>query len=182
MELKIKPVLPVFGEVLESYLHEPKPSREGLSPPHLESPGRHAYQAALHPEARKPALLVEQVMSAPVISLVPGDRADHAKALMKDRGFRHLPIVESKKVIGILSDRDLLRLDPEDHCAVASLMSSQVVTVSPDSPIRHAAQLMFEARVSALPVLGEQGQLLGIITVTDILRAIFEKAPIELWA
>jgi CBS domain-containing protein len=182
MELKIKPVLPVFGEVLETYLHEPKPSGTGASPHHPGRPGSHAYEATLHPEARKPALLVGQVMSAPVISLAPEDRADRAKALMKDRGFRHLPIVESKKVVGILSDRDLLRIDPENHCAVASLMSAGVITVSPDSPIRHAAQLMFEARVSALPVLGEQGQLLGIITVTDILRAIFEKAPLELWA
>lgn len=62
-----------------------------------------------------------------------------------------------------------------------AVMSTRLLTALPDTPIREVAQVMLDERVSCIPVLDADGQLVGIITSTDILRAVITRSPLELW-
>jgi predicted transcriptional regulator len=83
---------------------------------------------------------------------------------------------------GIVSDRDLLRAHEVPSTLLSSLMSKTVRTVVSGTSIRAAASILLKERIGALIVLDFKKNPIGIITNADILKAIVEKAPIELWA
>lgn len=111
-----------------------------------------------------------------------------AAELMKARNIRHLPVMEGERLIGIVSDRDLRQAMPPgalsldvhkvgyllDKVLVRDVMTKQVVGVSPDVSIAKAADLMVRNKIGCLPVL-EGEALVGMITESDILRAVAEK-------
>lgn len=177
---------PVFEALLAEKIAE---SREQLgiasATPHRESVAA-AYGRVSSPEhaRRQPALSVEQVMVSPVERVTSEAPIAEVDALMKKRGFRHVPIVsEDGGLIGIVSDRDVLRATDRSK-TIATLMTTRVLTATPGTSIREAAAVMLRERVSALPVIASvagRSEIAGILTVTDILRAIVERAPIELW-
>lgn len=104
--------------------------------------------------------------------------------LMRRGGFRHLPVTDGERLVGIVSDRDLPVPRPEvapadsaeaaepsmARLAVGDVMSRDVVSVAPDRPVEEAARAMLDLRVGSLPVV-EEGRLIGILTETDLLRA-----------
>lgn len=112
-----------------------------------------------------------------------------AADLMKVRKIRHLPVMDGKELMGIVTDRDLRRAMPaqaksrEGHdpqnvlnrACVRDIMTTRIVGVSPDVSIPKAAGLMYRNKIGCLPVLDEEA-LVGIITESDILRAVAEEA------
>ncbi len=103
---------------------------------------------------------------------------------LREGGFRRLPVVREGRLVGIVTDRDLKEATPSkattlsiyelnyllSKLLVKDVMVASVITVGPDDPIERAALLMEEHRVSGLPVI-EDGHLIGILTITDLLRA-----------
>ena len=111
----------------------------------------------------------------------------HAWELMKHSGFHHIPVVsDDLSVCAMLSDRDLLErsLTPpmpwQDN--VLTLASRPVLCIADSADIRQCARTMMEYRIGALPVIGDDNLLSGIITRSDILRVISHYGPMELWA
>ncbi|HUH07113.1 MAG TPA: CBS domain-containing protein [Egibacteraceae bacterium] len=114
-----------------------------------------------------------------------------ARRLVHLYGIRHLPVVaEGARVVGMVSDRELLTNDPLIAQALSTLqsdllsgryrqveavMASPVPTANADEPIAAAADLMLQERIAALPVL-DRGRLVGILTTTDCLRALLASA------
>ena len=113
---------------------------------------------------------------------------DDGLHLMRERRVRRLPVVDSAgRLVGIVSDADLLHAAPspatslsihELHYLLAKLtikrvMSSPVITISPDTPLEEAARLMIDHGIGGLPVL-EGSALVGIITETDIFKVLIE--------
>src|SRR5690554_7322565 len=104
---------------------------------------------------------------------------------LREGGFRRLPVTQDGKLIGIVTDRDLKEATPSkattlsiyelnyllSKLVVKDVMRSPVITVRIDDPIEQAALLMEEHRVSGLPVL-QDGNLVGILTITDLMRAL----------
>ena len=101
--------------------------------------------------------------------------------------YRHLPVVDAQgNCVGILSDRDLrnvmMALDivipavngEESKLEIEDVMSKNPLTVSPDTTLKHAAGMMMQHVVGALPVTAADGKLAGIVTYTDVLRAYCE--------
>ena len=160
---------------------------------------RERLEDAYHPEdrvyvEREPALVAEQIMSSPVQTLPEDAGLAEAWLLIRDRRFRHVPVLDHKgQVVGILSDRDLLReaagissaagAVPQSPAwsSIRSLITRQVVTATPDTDIRQIARVFFEDRIGAMPIVEEKGGLVGLITRSDILRAIINHAPLEMW-
>ena len=144
---------------------------------------------------RGPALHAHQIMTSPVITLTPDVSITQAWRLFRERRFRHIPVLgNDKKIFGIISDRDLLRYAatsgsvppysdtaPESATSIESMVKTRVIVSSRDTEIREIAKILFEQRVGAMPVVGENGQLEGIITRSDILRTLINHAPLELW-
>jgi acetoin utilization protein AcuB len=117
--------------------------------------------------------------------------AREAAELMRTRRIRHLPVMEGRRLIGIVSDRDLRQAMPPkalslgvrevtdllEKVPIRDIMTTRVVGVSPDVSIARAADLMVRNKIGCLPVL-EAEALVGIITESDILRAVAEKEAV----
>jgi len=112
-------------------------------------------------------MLVEAVMSRPVVSTEPA-RSVHSAALrMREGHFRHLPVLSRDRLVGIVSDRDLSVSN--EHRTVGEVMRTDVICVAPDTPIEVAAQLMLDNQIGALPVVENGSQApSGIITQSDL--------------
>jgi len=116
---------------------------------------------------------VASCMTPEVTTAAPSTTLAEATRTMGDGDFRHLPIVDGGRVVGIVSDRDLRRAAgralPRDTPLV-SVMSTRVATADPDAPLSRAARQMADAAIGALPVVDGRRRLVGILTVTDVLR------------
>jgi CBS domain-containing membrane protein len=114
---------------------------------------------------------VEDLMSTAVLSLRATDRVSQALREMTLAGVRHMPVVDgSGRLRGIVSSHDVVaviekRGDPE----LGSIMTQNVRTVSPETRADVAAAMMIDGKFNCLPVVGRDGELVGIITATDFL-------------
>ena len=96
------------------------------------------------------------------------------RTIMQAEGFKHLPVVETKRVLGVITDRDVRQHAAHlDETLVETAMTADPVTVSPDTTIEEAASVMLVRRIGCLPVV-QSGGLVGIITTTDLLRALLD--------
>lgn len=127
-----------------------------------------------------------------VLHVSPKDSFDRAITMMEEHGFHHLPVVEGGKVVGMLSDRDLLlavgwkleserRVDGNRRAVVGPrevgvVMSTPVVCLSPEDDLHTAARTMIEHGISAIPLVTGSA-LVGIVTKIDLLRGMCESKP-----
>lgn len=129
---------------------------------------------------------IRDLMSAEVHTLEESVLCVDAYRMFRERRVRRAPVVHEGEVVGIVSDRDLLRAlpwsvgDAKDEevdftVTVGEVVSRRVLSVRSDEHASRAAALMLEHRVSGLPVV-DDGALVGIITETDILRGFMELA------
>jgi acetoin utilization protein AcuB len=132
-------------------------------------------------------MLVKDRMTLSPITISPDTSFPDAFRIIKEKGIRYLPVVDRKgRLIGVVTQSDLLRASPSSattltvfemnyllaHLQVQEVMSSPI-TVPDDAPLEEAARLMVEERIGCLPVMRD-GELVGIITETDIFRAFVE--------
>lgn len=135
------------------------------------------------------ALFAEQIMTGPVQSLPHTSTIEEAIYFISSKRFRHVPVVNKDNVLlGIVSDRDLFKHYYKSHTTedrskklITDLIISRVLTATPDTHIREVAKILFDERIGAMPILDDKDTLIGIITRSDILRALINKAPLELW-
>jgi acetoin utilization protein AcuB len=155
-------------------------ARQGAKP---ESRGAATYAAVSKPRReRSRALVATDIMTRSVRTISPEASIGEALDLLKKHGFRHLPVVGARGVIeGMLSDRDLTQAVEVATLSVASRMTEKVLVATPDTPLREAAGVMVSNRIHSLPVVNPNNQIIGIVTTTDILRALWQDAPLELW-
>lgn len=116
---------------------------------------------------------VRELMRREVITVREEDALSLASQLMGWNGVRHLPVVRDGRVVGMLSERDVLAHSDPDRLArvegtAGEAMSSPIHVAPPHMDLEEAAAIMVRERVSALPVV-EAGELLGIVTSTDVL-------------
>jgi acetoin utilization protein AcuB len=128
-------------------------------------------------------MLVKDVMQAHPVSATPETRLPDLVRLLQRRGFRHLPVLDGGKLVGIISDRDLKqsmisaaamtdgreRARLLDELTAGQIMAREVVTIGPMMGLDEAARLMVTRKISALPVT-EGDRLVGIVTETDVLQ------------
>jgi len=132
-------------------------------------------------------MLVRDWMTPNPTTITPDTPVLDAIKLLKDQGYRRLPVVDGNKLVGIVTDKDLKDAMPSkattlsvwelnyllSKLTVAEVMAKPVITVEADEPLEEAALLMEEYRIGGLPVM-EKGTLVGIITITDVLKAFIE--------
>ena len=118
---------------------------------------------------------VSEVMTAKV--QVTEEKVSLLDALKKMKKFRigSLVVVDGNEAIGIITDADiLLKAVAEEKdlkkTKVGNIMSKPLITIPPDATIEEAAELMTEKKIKKLPVISEEGKLVGIITITDLIR------------
>jgi acetoin utilization protein AcuB len=112
--------------------------------------------------------------------------------IMSERRFRRIPVVAAGRLVGMVTDRDLKEASPSKattldvhelyyllaELQVKEIMSRNPVSVSEDDTVEHAAQIMLEHTISGLPVVDGSGQVVGIITQSDVFRAFMDIAGV----
>ena len=119
---------------------------------------------------------VRDVMVKRVVTVGPMEPARRAWELMRDHHFRHLPVVDGKRVVGIVSDRDLrpILLSPSlDNLRVHEIMTEDPFTIDPEASVVEAARLIVTQKIGGLPVVSGN-ELAGIVTETDLLSILVE--------
>ena len=119
---------------------------------------------------------VRKHMSTPAVTVSDDTDYKDAMGLMQEHRIRRLPVVDAGGMLtGIVAERDLLVAadrylnSPVD---VARIMTRRVVTVEDTAPVVEAASLMIERKIGGLPVVDASRKVLGVITATDLLRAL----------
>jgi CBS domain-containing protein len=126
-----------------------------------------------------PAIPISNTMSVRVISVAPDDTVQLAIQRMMEEGIGAVTVCEGPRLVGIFTERDVLRLAAEgpdfSTVNVGDVMTRGVVTVSPDVGVLQAARLMGERRIRHLPVV-EGENVLGIVGIRDVLTVLGEWA------
>lgn len=132
-------------------------------------------------------MLVRYWMTEDVVTVPPDTPITEAERIMHERGFRRLPVVKGKRLVGLVTLADIRGAKPSpatslsvweinylvSRITVGEVMTRDVITIGPDAPIEEAARIMRERKVGALPVVEGQ-ELRGIITESDLLGAFME--------
>jgi CBS domain-containing protein len=121
---------------------------------------------------------VSDFMSSPVIVVNPNDNLAYVRNLMLKKGVSRLVVIEKNHPVGIITRRDIIRklrsYDFQqrdfDSILVSEIMRSPVVTINENSSIIEAAKKMINENIRGIPVVNDKGELVGIITKTDITR------------
>ncbi|MBF0506276.1 MAG: CBS domain-containing protein [Nitrospirae bacterium] len=140
-------------------------------------------------------MFINKTMTRRVITIGPEAGILEARGKMEENGIRHLPVVdENNKVVGIITDRDLrsalpsvfstCREDPKELQRISALkvgdvMNKKVTTISPMDTLEDALLLMHKSNKGALPVVDRDGNLKGIISTRDLVRAFINVLGIE---
>jgi acetoin utilization protein AcuB len=119
-------------------------------------------------------MLVANRMSKNPQTASPRDTLAEAEAKMNAGNFRHLPIVVDGKLVGMLSDHDIRQHQGHlKDTRVTGAMTDNPITVTPDTSLEEAAEILLERKIGGLPVVANE-KLVGMITTTDILSAFVE--------
>lgn len=127
---------------------------------------------------------VAKIMSGAPVVVEPEAPLGKAWRLMGEHRVRHMPVVSADGLVGVITDRDVREALPSpmseaeatefaaamDRIAVWEVMTEQVITVTPQTPLAQAVHLLADRKIGCLPVL-DAGRLVGIVTETDMLQA-----------
>ncbi|MFN3284110.1 MAG: CBS domain-containing protein [Pseudothermotoga sp.] len=128
-------------------------------------------------------MFVKDVMTQEVITVSPDSTFSEAMDLIRKKGIRRLPVVKDGKVVGIVTEKDLLSASPSqattldvweltsllNKLKIKQIMRKEVIHVHPNTPIEDAAKIMADKKIGSLVVLEEE-KLVGIITESDIFK------------
>ncbi|MGD9819012.1 MAG: CBS and ACT domain-containing protein [Desulfomonilaceae bacterium] len=130
-------------------------------------------------------MLVKDWMSRKVVTVNVNDSMQHAINRLMEHDISMMPVMEDGKLVGIVTDRDLKRASPSDavmldiqrilyllsKLEVGAIMSRYPITLSPDHTMEEAAEIMLSNKISGCPVLDESNHIVGMLTKSDIFRA-----------
>jgi len=126
---------------------------------------------------------LSEIMSRGLITVDKNASLRRARRILDQHRIRHLLVMDGKRLVGIVTDRDLRQAAPSsksplttsereefmDELKVAEVMSRKLITASPDTTVREAARVMVSEKLGCLPVVNGN-QLVGIVTETDLLE------------
>ena len=171
---------------------EPGPEQAGLAA--LGGAGEQAIQAyqAMLPQSleRGPLYHASQIMQPEVIAVEAGDEVAHAWRVLVGHQIHQAPVLDaSRRLVGIVSERNLLTTLNVDHGEVrdvlrkqvGDVMTTPVVAASPLTDIRRIARVMLERKVDGVPIVNEAGGLIGFVSRSDILNAVVTDPPLSVW-
>ena len=131
---------------------------------------------------------VADCMTADPTTVGPNDSLQRVVELLRRRDIRSVPVLQEGRLIGIVTDRDVRQVAPAyplfrdedeirrytENLTVTAAMTADPMTIAPDAPLVDAARVLETYRISSLPVV-DGVELVGVLTVTDLLRAFVEQ-------
>ena len=131
-------------------------------------------------------MLVKNWMSTNVVTIDANDAMQDAMRVLKEHGIRMLPVMKKGKLVGIVTDRDLKKASASDATTleihellylltkikVNDIMTRDPIAVPPDYTVEETARVLLDGKISGAPVVDDYGQVVGIITQTDLFRVL----------
>ncbi len=131
-------------------------------------------------------LLVENWMNPNVITVDADDSMLDATKILKEHNIRHLPVLEKGKLVGVITDRDLKRASASDattleahellyliaNIKIREIMTRNPITVPYNYTVEEAAEILLQAKISGMPVVDKDGDVIGTITQTDLFKVL----------
>ena len=131
---------------------------------------------------------IGEVMDPAVVAVGVGDRLLTVEDIMTLGGVRHMPVVKAGRLVGVVSERDLLWASPSNlmdressdrraflsSVEVSRVMSSPAIVIDAKASLRDAARMMLDHRIGCLPVVDDKGQLRGMLSAVSLLEAFAE--------
>jgi acetoin utilization protein AcuB len=135
---------------------------------------------------------VSEWMTSPVISIQPNTLISDAHQLMKEKNIRRLPVIDHERLVGMVTIGDVREASPSDattlsiwelnylwaQLTVEKVMTRDIKSLTPDTPILDAAEMMLENKISGIPVI-DGGKVVGIVTESDIFRMLVRMRKVE---
>jgi acetoin utilization protein AcuB len=132
-------------------------------------------------------MLVRKKMKKDLITITKDERMTTAKKILKEKNIRHLPVVDGKRLIGLVSNMDIRKAEASpatsleirelhyllDKLTVGEIMTRNVITISPDISVEEATTLLHDNKIGCLPVV-EDGNLVGMLTENDVMDILIE--------
>jgi len=132
-------------------------------------------------------MFVGERMSRPVISVSPEEPINEVLAMFRNEHIRRAPVMKEGKLVGIVSERDLLNASPSSATTLSvwelnyliskvkikDVMTKKVITVDVGTPIEEAARILADKKIGGLPVVSS-GKVVGMITETDLFKILLE--------
>ena len=132
---------------------------------------------------------VREVMTPHPRAVQLGDKISDVRAALADGRLHHLPVLDGRRLVGIISTTDLLEFGfaPRDshdnvddyldeHFRIEQVMQTSVVTIPSNSTVRDAAEALTTGSLHAVPVVKDDGELVGIVTSTDIVSYVVSQS------
>lgn len=171
---------------------EPRNNTGGEARVPVNNYGADVYKEAMQKETGKsPVFHASDIMSSPVFTIGLDISVNDAWKIFMDKKVHHMPVLSPEgKLVGIVSDRDLLKkliisdgkIETARDAVVNDIMSAEVIATSPLTDIRRIAKGMLDHHIGAMPIVNDDGVIVGIITRSDILYAIIHQPELKLWA
>ena len=129
-------------------------------------------------------MIAMQAMTRNVVCVRGNDSLQVARDLMREWEIRHLPVVENRRLHGVISDRDLLPYLTSGGASSAKIlvreaMSRRLITCSPSDSISHIAGLMIDNKIDCIPVVEDDKELVGLITSMDLIDLLRERETLD---
>lgn len=132
---------------------------------------------------------VSQIMTTNLETLTVNQSLYEAEKMFKKHGIRHIPVVEGKKIVGVLSYSDLLKISYADVTegeeeveavvydmfTIPQVMAKTPLTVTADTTVKEVVEILSKETFHSLPVVENNGELVGIVTTTDLLNYFLEQ-------
>ena len=127
-------------------------------------------------------MIARDLMTPNPMTVTPQASVAEVWDLMRELEIRHVPVVQDGALVGMLSDRDLARLDIAQMLPmpIIKVMSTDVIAVEPESELTEVVELLIEHKVGALPVIEpDSREVVGIVSYIDVLRAVEDRLEEE---
>ena len=132
---------------------------------------------------------ISKIMSANVASVQVGQPLSDVRDLMVNANIHHVPIIDGSKLVGLISFTDLMKINfvingvdersinaiIDQQFSIREIMSDKLVTIKNTDTIRDGSELLAKAGFHSLPVIDDEGALVGIVTTTDLIRYLNEQ-------
>jgi acetoin utilization protein AcuB len=132
------------------------------------------------------SMLVKNWMNKPAITIEKHSSMQEAMNLMKTHRITLLPVMDKKRLVGVVTDRDLKKASPSDATTleihellylistikIKDIMSAKPISVPPDFTIEETAEILLANKISGVPVVDQGGNVVGVITHTDLFKVI----------
>ncbi len=157
-------------------------TQQGQSGSTNKKPEANPYQQN---ESFKTVQLASEIMAHPAVTILTSRTAKDAWRLMEQHRIRHLPVMTQDVLVGMITERDILRWLASNQpieTGVDKVMQTRVFAATTNTDIHQLAFWMFDEKLGAIPIVNEEKNVLGIVTRYDLLKVMSHYGPLQVWA